>query len=138
MCLSNHNLRFCTCEEVNEDGSMSYWQLHRNIAGEQIITMGTPAFWGSRSTNRAPWLRRIRRALDSFAPFDFDYTPQEGDHLSIHIVNEEGLEHFEYPFYEFGYVYTHGRWQSKPYDSFTWMWEAVETTLGCVKSSVAP
>jgi hypothetical protein len=46
MCIPIHGLRFCTCEVVNEDGTMSYWQLHRNIAGEQIITMGTPAFLG--------------------------------------------------------------------------------------------
>jgi hypothetical protein len=49
------------------------------------------------------------------------------------MVNEEGREHFNYPLYEFGYVYIHDRWQSKPYYSFTWIWEAVETKLGCME-----
>jgi hypothetical protein len=132
MCNPIHGIRFCTCEEVNEDGTMSYWQLHRNIAGEQIITMGMPMYGYYVSTNRAPMLRRIRKALDSGTAFDFAYTPKEGDHLSIHIAEEADGVPFESPMTNFGYEYKDGKWRYKEYDSFTWLWERVDVEMGCV------
>jgi hypothetical protein len=132
MCNPIHGIRFCTCEEVNEDGSMSYWQLHRNISGEQIITMGMPTLGYYMTTNRAPMLRRIRKALDSGSAFDFEYIPREGDHLSIHIVNATDGVPFESPMTEFGYVFKDGKWRYKAYDSFTWLWERVDVDMGCV------
>jgi len=132
MCNPIHGILLCTCEEVNEDGSVSYWQLHRNIAGEQIITEGIPMFGYYISNNRAPMLRRIRKALDSGVAFDFAYTPQEGDHLSIHIADEADVVPLESPMTNFGYVYKESKWRYKEYDSFTWLWERVELEMGCV------
>jgi hypothetical protein len=83
-------------------------------------------------TNRAPMLRRIRKALDSGTAFDFAYTPQEGDHLSIHIADEADGVPFESPMTEFGYVFKEGKWRFKAYDSFTWRWERVDLEMGCV------
>jgi hypothetical protein len=120
MCNPIHGIRFCTCEEVNEDGTMAYWLLHRNIAGEQNITMGLPMYGYYVSTNRAPMLRRIRKALDSNTAFDFAYTPQEGYHLSIHIADEADRVPFGSPLTEFGYVFKEGKWHYKAYDCFTW------------------
>ncbi len=118
MCNHSYGIRFCTCEEVNEDGTMSYWQLHRNIAGEQIITMGMPVFCYYVSTNKAPILRRIHKALDSGSAFDFAYTPKEGDHFRVHISIETDPNHdFSYTLNR-GYIFTHGRRKSKPYDFF--------------------
>jgi len=84
------------------------------------------------SNNRAPMLRRIRKALDSGTAFDFAYTPQEGDHLSIHIADEADVVPFESPMTNFGYVYKDDKWRYKEYDSFTWMWERVDVEMGCV------
>ena len=132
MCNPIHGIRFCTCEEVNKDSNMSYWQLYRKIAGEQLLLVGTPAYFGMPPTQRAPWLRRIRKALDTPTVFDFEYIPHDGDHLSVHIVNHKGREHFEYPLYEFGYTYSKGKWRYKAYDSFIWRWEQVDVEMGCV------
>ena len=132
MCNPIQCIRLCTCEEVNEDGSMSYWQLHRNISGEQIITMGMPILGYYMPTNRSPALRRIRKALDSGVAFDFEYNAQEGDHLSIHIADTEKLMPFESLMTDFGYVFKDGKWRYKAYDSFTWLWERVDVEMGCV------
>ena len=136
MCNPIQGIRLCTCEEVNEDGSVSYWQLHRNIDGEQIITEGIPIFGYYISNNRGPMLRRIRKALDSGVAFDFEYNPQEGDHLSIHITEATDGAPFESPMTDFGYVFDDGKWRYKAYDSFTWMWEQVDVEMGCVESKL--
>jgi hypothetical protein len=79
LCNSIYGIRFCTCEKVNEDGTISYWQLHRNIGGEQIITLGKHLCGYYVSNNRATMLRRIPKALDPGSAFDFAYTPREED-----------------------------------------------------------
>lgn len=136
MCNPIHGIRLCTCEEVNEDGSVSYWQLYRNIGGEQIITMGMPMLGYYKPINRAPMLRRIRKALDLGTAFDFEYTPQDGDHLSIHIADTTDGVPFESPMTDFGYVFKDGKWRYKAYDGFTWLWERVDVELGCVEVPV--
>jgi hypothetical protein len=127
-----YGIRFCRCKEVNKDGVMTYWQLHISIAAEQIITMGMPIYGYYVSTNRAPKLRGMRKALDSGTAFDFAHTPKEGDHLSIHIADEADGVSFESPMPNIGYVYKDGKWRYKEYDGFTLLWERVDAEMGCV------
>jgi hypothetical protein len=59
--------------------------------------MNTGAHCYIPTTDRKPWLRRLRKALDSANPFDLPCEPQEGDHLSVHILVNPGAKDFENP-----------------------------------------
>jgi hypothetical protein len=131
MCTSP-TLKFCTCGELPEDEQVSHWRLHRNVLSEESMIMGTPAYYFIPTTDRRPWLRRLRKALDSPNPFDFPYEPQEGDHLSVHILVNPEARDFENPIHDFGYVYSSGKWRSKRYDFFNWPQLAEEVKEGCV------
>ena len=94
MCTPNTELRFCTCIEgdIPEIKNIYVWTLYRYYGSRESLRRGK-AIMPVKDFQNGISVENIRSKLNEGNIFDFEYTPQERDTLSIRFNAEHRAEY---------------------------------------------
>jgi hypothetical protein len=84
------SLKFCSCANKMEK-TQNYWQLHRPKPDGPLVIIGMLYYSVLKDLLVRNWGREILATLEKADAFDFDYSPEEGDVLTIYIRNPADL-----------------------------------------------
>ena len=94
MC-SNEWLKFCTCSTGPVDKTKPYWVLYSSNRGDNRpdVRVGTiTIIWFSDTSSYEDFSNSLIDKLKSSSLFDFEYEPNEGDIISIHLTIDDKIK----------------------------------------------
>lgn len=132
MCKVSNKLKLCTCT-TDLDKLKHYWIFHRYVEGKNEMVIGQPLFPEDFIYSNHPDNQTIlERLLNEENIFDVAIIPKSKDRLELSFTCNDYRQNIM----TYGFEYTKGKWISKEYNCFDWMYNHDEEGFGKIKNAL--